>query len=195
MRASVRGEQRRDQILVAAAKLASDGGVGALSIGAVASNAGLAKSVVIYHFGGHDGLIEALYAHVASKCLAPEFGALDGADGDPREQLNRWLHAALGAAPADVAERRLWLLLRQDGGCAAVRDLATDDSLRRQRMLEALLHEGHRQYCWQSPDPGTSATTVLAFLDGIWMTPAALLEGDDLRRIGRRAVLDLLVRR
>ncbi|MFT4036053.1 MAG: TetR/AcrR family transcriptional regulator [Patulibacter sp.] len=51
----------RDRTLDAAAQLLRDEGPGALSVRRIASAAGLSTMAIYHHFGGKDGLVEALY--------------------------------------------------------------------------------------------------------------------------------------
>lgn len=51
----------RDRTLDAAAQLLRDEGPGALTVRRIATEAGLSTMAIYHHFGGKDGLVEALY--------------------------------------------------------------------------------------------------------------------------------------
>lgn len=53
-------EQRREQILAAAFRVAVRDGLGGLTVREVAVDAGLSKGLVFFHYGSKDGLLEAL---------------------------------------------------------------------------------------------------------------------------------------
>jgi len=71
-------EVRRQQILSAAAQLATTDGLEATSIAKVAETAGVAKGSIYLHFASRDDLIDALQAQVwAQMMVAPRVLALD----------------------------------------------------------------------------------------------------------------------
>lgn len=190
-----KGRRRRALILAAAGELFAHRGLSRVTLRDVAETAAVPKSVVLYYFGDREQLIGELLDGVLTPLLDAQREAVDGA-GDPREQLRRWLDVQFDAA-AGVGPMRLHMQVAVEGAP----DSATKRLRRYDRaaanLLSVLLERGHRDYCWQSPDPQASAVAVRALVDG--MRLACLKEGSqvDIERLAnlcRRAVLDLLVR-
>lgn len=89
-------DRTRDAILEAARRLAAAGPVSAVSLGAVAREAGVSRITIYNHFGSKARLIEALPRH-------PLEGAEPAESGDPTEQLHARLRRACTAWSSDPA--------------------------------------------------------------------------------------------
>jgi len=96
----------RAKLLRATAELLREGGVGAVSIEAVARRAGVAKTTLYRHFGGIDGLVFAAAAASVSDVDGPDTGSLIG---DLREIQRRYLDIARSSVNREVFA---WMLTR-----------------------------------------------------------------------------------
>lgn len=185
---------RREALIDAAVAACTDKSPGQVSLQDVADGAGVAKSVVLYHFGDRATLL----AEVAARAIRPLTDAhalLAAPAGDPREHLNRWLQALFDLARDGARPWRLVLALVSEDPQQPPLDACHQLAARR---LTDLLRRGHDAYCWHAPDPQRAATLVRALVDGLLLEAAR--EADPaaaprLHALCRGAVLDLLVRR
>jgi AcrR family transcriptional regulator len=115
-------EQRRTQVLDAALTLISDHGYGALSVEAVARQAGVSKTVVYSAYGGLEPLLHALLDREEKAALASLARAAPASSNldDPIAALTDWLRALLGAVRDNPVSWRL-MLLPADGTPPIVR--------------------------------------------------------------------------
>ncbi len=89
----------RERTLEAAAQLLRDEGPGALTVRRIATEAGLSTMAIYHHFGGKDGLVEALYVD-GFRALDDALAAVPRTD-DPLADVE-----ALALAYREVAMRR-----------------------------------------------------------------------------------------
>jgi AcrR family transcriptional regulator len=115
------GAERREQLLDATKSIVDERGFHAVSIEAVAREAGITRPVV---FGDLDGVLEALVERESGRALAglaeilPPVGP---AAGDPREALLAALDGYLRAVEADPPTWRL-VLMPSEGAPASLRE-------------------------------------------------------------------------
>src|SRR3954470_5559885 len=114
--ARMSAEQRREQLLDAAKKVAAEQGFHATSIEAVAREAGISRPIVYGHFHDLGGLLEALIERESARALTQLAKVLprDLAEGDPAEGLLAALRGYLEAVRADPETWRL-VLMPQEG--------------------------------------------------------------------------------
>src|ERR687894_1615198 len=95
-------DQRREQLLDATKSLAAKKGFHAVSIEAVAREAGISRPIVYGHFRDLSGLLEALVDREGERALEGLATVLptDLTSGDPREQLIAGLRGYLEAVQA-----------------------------------------------------------------------------------------------
>jgi AcrR family transcriptional regulator len=117
------GAERREQLLDATKAIVDQRGFHAVSIEAVARQAGITRPVVYGHFGDLDGLLEALVERESARALGslaeilpPELDA-----ADPRDGLILALDGYLRAVEADPSTWRL-VLMPTEGAPAALRE-------------------------------------------------------------------------
>jgi AcrR family transcriptional regulator len=105
-------QARREQLLDATKALVDRAGFHAVSIEAVAREAGITRPIVYGHFRDLPGLLEALVDREGDRALAQldELLPTDLASGDPRELLLAAQEAYLRAAQADPATWKLVLM-------------------------------------------------------------------------------------
>lgn len=106
------GAQRREQLLDVTKAIAVDRGFYAVSIEAVAREAGITRPVVYGHFQDLNGLLEALVEREAARALHQLTAILpvEPPPGDRRELLLAALEAYLRAAQSDPGTWRLVLM-------------------------------------------------------------------------------------
>ncbi|MCB9762099.1 MAG: helix-turn-helix transcriptional regulator [Alphaproteobacteria bacterium] len=170
----------RDQALDAARALARRGGLEALTMEAVAAEAGLGVATLYRRFGDRAGLLSALMERAGARAAARAM-ALDE-DAEPQEALTRLVAGALGVLREDG-----WLM--QLGAAASGAQLAALHEARGRSMgtLAALSHWMARQMKrgWlhpADPDELTMALLGATLLHGL-MGPV----GDD-EALARRLV-------
>jgi AcrR family transcriptional regulator len=119
--------ERREQLLDATKKIVAERGFHAISIEAVAREAGITRPIVYGHFHDLQGLLEALVDREAARALGQLATVLPGdlgAGGDARETLLRALRGYLEAVRADPATWRL-VLMPPEGAPAVLHDQIT----------------------------------------------------------------------
>jgi AcrR family transcriptional regulator len=105
-------QARREQLLDATKAIVDRSGFHAVSIEAVAREAGITRPIVYGHFRDLPGLLEALVDREGDRALAQldELLPKDLATGDPREKLLAAQAAYLRAAQAEPARWKLVLM-------------------------------------------------------------------------------------
>jgi AcrR family transcriptional regulator len=104
--------ERREQLLDATKAIVAERGFHAVSIEAVAREAGITRPIVYGHFHDLPGLLEALIERETARALAQLVTVLPGdlRSGDPRAALIDGLRGYLDAVSADPATWRLVLM-------------------------------------------------------------------------------------
>lgn len=103
---------RREQLLDVATRLAVDHGFHAVSVEAVAREAGITRAVIYQHFRDLQALLEAVVDRETSRALAQvsETALRDLREGEPRELMLESLHAYLHAVRDHPTTWRLVLM-------------------------------------------------------------------------------------
>jgi AcrR family transcriptional regulator len=154
---------RREQLLDAAKAVVADGGFHAVSIEAVAREAGVSRPIVYGHFEHLSGLLEALVLRESTRALAQLQQVLPAGLQEPRAQLLAALRAYLEAVEADPDTWRL-VLMPPEGAPSLLRDLLA----RGRAAVLAQLAEAVRPGLGSggpSPDPELTARTLSAIAD------------------------------
>ena len=90
----------REQLLDAAIRLATERGIDATSIRAIADEAGVTPGMISYYFGGKQGLSEAMIDRVYERIVARVRAFLDEPEaGDPLTGLVQFQVATFASAP------------------------------------------------------------------------------------------------
>jgi AcrR family transcriptional regulator len=159
------GSERREQLLDATKATVDEHGFHAVSIEAVAREAGITRPVVYGHFGDLDGLLEALVQRESARALGslaeilpPELDSRD-----PREGLLVALDGYLRAVEADPKTWRL-VLMPSEGAPAALREHIDRGRDAVVAHLAGLVGEGIAPGR-EPPDPELAARTLSAFAD------------------------------
>jgi len=157
--------QRREQLLDATKTIVAERGFHAVSIEAVAREAGITRPIVYGHFRDLPGLLEALIERETARALTQLVGILptDLAQGDPRATLLAGLRGYLEAVRADPATWRL-VLMPPEGAPAILHDHIARGRAAVVEHLAAAVGPG-----WgpghESPDPELFARTLSAISD------------------------------
>ena len=119
-------EERREQLLDATKAIVARDGFHAVSIEAVAREAGVSRPIVYGHFNDLSGLLDALVDSEGARALGQLAEVLprDLASGDPRENLLAGLRGYLAAAEADPVTWRL-VLMPPEGAPDVLRERVT----------------------------------------------------------------------
>jgi AcrR family transcriptional regulator len=158
-------EARREQLLDATKAIVDRSGFHAVSIEAVAREAGITRPIVYGHFRDLPGLLKALVDREGDRALAQldELLPKDLASGDPREKLLAAQRAYLRAAQAEPARWKL-VLMPPEGAPDIMRErIAEGRALVVGQLAEAvapLFPPGSG-----GPDPELTARMLSAFAD------------------------------
>jgi AcrR family transcriptional regulator len=155
-------EERREQLLDTTRRIVAERGFHAVSIEAVAREAGITRPVVYGHFSDLQGLLEALVEREAATAIAelPAFVPTDLTEGDWREALLANLGGYLEAAQANPVTWQL-VLIPPEGAPARMRERIAEG----RAAVIAQLTEALREGVEPSPDPELTAWTLSAFAD------------------------------
>ena len=155
-------EARREQLLDATKAIVARDGFHAVSIEAVAREAGITRPIVYGHFGDLPGLLEALVEREGARALGQLAEVLPAslAGHDASERLLRALEGYLEAVQSDPGTWRL-VLMPPEG---APQVLRTHVARGREAVL-ARLAEAVRGAGRESPDPELTARMLSATAD------------------------------
>jgi AcrR family transcriptional regulator len=161
----LRAPERREQLLDVTKAMVARRGFHAVSIEAVAREAGISRPIVYGHFDDLRGLLEALVLRESARALEQLAGVLPAGlgHGEPRAQLLSALRAYLDAVRSDPDTWRL-VLMPPEGAPDLLRDLLA----RGRGAVVAQLAEAVRPGLGSggpSPDPELTARTLSAIAD------------------------------
>lgn len=153
--------ERREQLLDVTKSIVGERGLHAVSIEAVAREAGITRPIVYHHFDDLQMLLEAMLDRESSRALRQLAGVLptDLARGDRREALLAALRAYLETVRADPVTWQL-VLMPPEGAPAILRERVA----RGREAVVAALAEVVRPGL-ASPDPGLTARALSAVAD------------------------------
>jgi AcrR family transcriptional regulator len=161
----MQAEQRREQLLDATKRIVAERGFHAVSIEAVAREAGITRPIVYGHFHDLQGLLEALVDREGARALGQLATVLPGdlQAGDARDTLLTALGGYLEAVRADPTTWRL-VLMPPEGAPAVLHDqIARGRTAVVEHLAQAVgpgLGPGR-----ESPDPELFARTLSAVSD------------------------------
>jgi AcrR family transcriptional regulator len=157
-------EARREQLLDVAKAIVVDRGFHAVSIEAVAREAGISRPIVYGHFQDLDGVLEALIAREGQRALAQLGEVLPAALAvrDPRKRLVAALAGYLEAVRADPQTWQL-VLMPQEGAPGALHERIAQGRAAVVDQLAAALGPGSGAA--ESPDPELMARLLTALAD------------------------------
>jgi AcrR family transcriptional regulator len=158
-RADTRGE-----LLAAARRVIRRQGFAGATVGEITREAGASLGLLNYHFGTKDEVLAEAFDEIARGELA-ELEEIARRPDPPAERLAAYLDVS------DWGDRESWTLWLD-----AWADAARVDALRRtlahyalgwRAALAVVLADGVRAGAWACPDPGESASIIVAMIDGV----------------------------
>jgi AcrR family transcriptional regulator len=166
-------DERRDQILTAAAKVFSRKGLAAAKITEVATQAGVSHGLVYHYFPSKEDLFAALLDQALTGSVWVTQGAL-AQPGTPRDQLHWMLSLMLGSV---CVQPDLFLTVIQAFTSDAVPRGARETALQQGAVSRAavaqLIASGQATGQFRSGDPERFAMTLLAVINGLAVGVAA----------------------
>ena len=157
-------DARRAQLLDVTKAIVVDRGFHAVSMEAVAREAGISRPIVYGHFHDLEGVLEALVAREGRRALEQLGAVLPAAlrSADPRERLIGALAGYLEAVRSDPDTWRL-VLMPQEGAPRMLHDrIAEGRAAVVAQLVEAL---GPGSGAAESPDPELTARLLTALAD------------------------------
>jgi AcrR family transcriptional regulator len=148
----------REALLRAASQVVIDKGVEALTLDAVAQQAGVSKGGLLYHFPNKDALMGGMVEHLIQDfetVLQAEFDQ-DDAPGTPGQWVRAYIRATLRFSKQSLA-----LIARLSSISADLPDLLEAAKVYDQQWRQRIETSGI--------DP-TKATIILLAVDGIWLS-------------------------
>jgi AcrR family transcriptional regulator len=157
--------ERREQLLDATKRLVAEHGFHAVSIEAVAREAGVSRPIVYGHFHDLGGLLEALIDREGARALAQLASVLpdDFGAGDPADQLLFALRSYLEAVAGDPATWKL-VLMPQEGAPKMLHERISRGRTAVVAQLARAMGPGFGPGR-ESPDPELTARMLSAFAD------------------------------
>lgn len=165
-------EERRREIVTAAARLAGKAGLGSISLRSVAQEAGVAPGLVNHYFPAVEQLVAEAFAQVGTDDLKDQFAAIRK-ESAPVEQMRLYLGSALADRPDSMrllAIEACYLARYQPLLSDALTMLFDAWDAEMSRLIDA----GVRTGAFQSDDPMKSAIHIFALIDGFALQAAAL---------------------
>ena len=182
--ARLSAHERREQLLDATKAIVARNGFHAVSIEAVAREAGITRPIVYGHFRDLSGLLEALVERESARALAQleQFLPDVNAEGAPLDILLAGLEAYLRAARSDPVTWRL-VLMPSEGAPAILRERIADGRATAiGRIAAALPH-----LVGTPPDPELTAQMLSTLSDEIVRLHLADPERFPVERLIRQA--------
>ncbi|QIG50181.1 TetR family transcriptional regulator [Nordella sp. HKS 07] len=165
-------EERRREIVTAAARLAGKAGLGSISLRSVAQEAGVAPGLVNHYFPAVEQLVAEAFAQVGAEDLKDQFATIRK-ESAPVQQMRLYLKSALADQPDSMR-----LLAIEACYLARYQPLLSDvltvlfDAWDME--MSRLIDEGTRSGAFQSDDPLKSAIHIFALIDGFALQAVAL---------------------
>lgn len=163
VRTRKRPEERREEIVREAARIALEAGLERITLRAVADRLGVRPGLITHYFPAADDLVVAAF----TRAVSDERERLVPIDGPPLERLARMMSYSESAQARDIA--RLWLnarhLSRFDAALEAA--LEEQEALDRARLI-ALIEEGVASGDLPEVDPLTACIRIFVAVDGRW---------------------------
>lgn len=165
-------EERRREIVTAAGRLASQSGLGSISLRRVAREAGVAPGLVNHYFPAVEQLVAEAFAQVGADDLKGQLAAIRK-ESAPVQQMRLYLKSALAAQPDSMrllAVEACYLARYQPLLSDALTVLFDAWDLEMSRLID----EGTRDGAFRSDDPMKSAIHIFALIDAFALQAVAL---------------------
>jgi AcrR family transcriptional regulator len=160
-------ESRRRQIIGCAIDALAEEGYAATTLARVAERAGVSKSVIVYHFGTKESLLEHVAAQVfqvAAETVAPQVTQAP----TPSAKLRAYIEARVGFLRTHgshmLALFEIWMNLRRADGTPR---FGEDDAADTVKAIEQLLHAGQQAGEFGPFDVEVVALVIRQAIDGV----------------------------
>lgn len=157
---------RHEQIVRCAIEVLAEEGYQRATLARIAERARVSKSVVVYHFGGKDGLFAEVVTEVFGKATAEVRPRVEAASS-AADKLRAYLRARLGHLDSGrqhmLALYELWMNLRTDDGRMR---LGEPDATGTVDAIEAILVAGQRSGEFAAFSVPVMAMTIRQAVDG-----------------------------
>lgn len=156
-----RPEERREEILSAAAAIALADGLERVTLRAVADRLGVRPGLITHYFPAAEDLVAAAFTRAADG----ERVQLFAVDGDPLSRLRRFVEVIGGEQSRDLS--RLWLNARHLSRFSPVLDAAViEQEARNDAGMVELIQDGLADGVFTADDPLRAAVRILMAVDG-----------------------------
>jgi len=156
-----RPEERREEILGAAAAIALAEGLERVTLRAVADRLGVRPGLITHYFPAAEDLVAAAFARAA----AGEREQLFAGEGDPLTRLRRFVEVIGGDQSRDLS--RLWLNARHLSRFSPVLDAAViEQESHNDDGIVALIEDGVRAGVFAADDALRAGVRILMAVDG-----------------------------
>jgi AcrR family transcriptional regulator len=156
-----RPEERREEILSAAAAIALDEGLERVTLRAVADRLGVRPGLITHYFPAAEDLVSLAFTRAADG----EREQLFAVEGDPLARLRRFVDVIGGDESLDLS--RLWLNARHLSRFSPVLDAAViEQEARNDAGMVELIQDGVAAGVFTAADPLRAAVRILMAVDG-----------------------------
>lgn len=186
-------ERRREDLILAALDIMSEGGPGAATVRAIAERAGITPGLIRHYFDSKDELTRAAYRWLMDRMTEDSQAASAGAAA-PEAALAALVQATLRPPVMEGGRLRLWAgFLQMVHADPAMRAVHEATYTRYRDLIQSLI-----QRLPGKADPALARPLAIAcnaVIDGLWLEGAALPDGfatGEIERIGLDAVSAIL---
>ncbi|GAA2231828.1 MULTISPECIES: TetR/AcrR family transcriptional regulator [Kitasatospora] len=160
-------EARRRQIIECTIDLISTRGYPATSLSAIAEEAGISKSAVLYHFSSKDNVTQATLDHVFEQFTGYVRERV-AAESDPLDTVIAYLRAMIGYQQANRRHVRVITeMLLDDRGGTQLKNPGSHDTRGRWQELAALLAAGQQAGRLREFDTQVTALAIGGAIDSV----------------------------
>lgn len=163
-------EATRNALLAAGLECFAERGFAGSTTQEIAMIAGVNKALISYHFGGKQGLLDALHNQVFDR-LGPGIARLPDSQGDAVQNLREYIGALAGLADLNP-DYPVMLLRGLMAGDADPEGGFANRLLESNRVLKAILVKGTEEGRFRSVDPMLTQASILGSLLFFFATAA-----------------------
>jgi AcrR family transcriptional regulator len=166
----------RQQILLAAIKLAGEKGFANLSMNDLVRESGVSKGGVYWHFKNKDAIIQAIFDFILAEQIKIVDANLSDA-GSATDKLRRIFRLAEQEAAGQFASPLdLYALAARDKTLSQRLSAYFDDY---QQRIILLVQQGIDEGEFAPHDPKLTATNIISLLEGVFLVGLLILPGSD----------------
>jgi TetR/AcrR family transcriptional regulator, fatty acid metabolism regulator protein len=160
-------EARRAQVVACAIETLADEGYARASLARIAERAGVSKSVIVYHFGGKDELLEQVIAEVYDAATTAVRPRLES-ESTARGRLRAYIEARVGFLATHrrhmLALFEIWMNFRDKDGQLRLGESAATSTV---EAIDLILRDGQRSGEFADFAPDVMAMAVRQAVDGV----------------------------